>query len=99
MRPGDRFSDSWTSVLTFARGPLARMLSHSLGNMVFSSDPNSRMQFWNLVRGRIAGDRRNLDWLISYCRRRFFGGVAQPSPMVTDEDLIEHLLTDTVFCS
>lgn len=92
--PGGNISDPWTSVFTFCR---AKMLSQSSGNSVFSPDFVERMPFWDSIRGCIEpGDKKSLEWLISYCRRKFYND-AEISNLVTAEDLLEHLSRDTTF--
>jgi len=71
------------------------MLYHSSGNSIFSPDFVGRMPFWESIRGYIEpGDRINLEWLIAYCRRKFYNN-AEISNLLTAEDLLEHLSRDT----
>ena len=71
------------------------MISHSSGINFSSPVPTVPTLFWNLIRGRIEeGDRKNLEWLISYCRQKFFGN-SEMSHLLNAEDLLEHLSRDT----
>lgn len=72
------------------------MISHSSGTDVFSLVPTVRTLFWNLIGVQVEeGDRKNLNWLISYCRQKFFDN-SEMSHLLTAEDLLEHLSRDTI---